>query len=181
MSHIFQQNSQRTRASRISSLVLFLVSGESRGGALLELALVLPLFSLLIVGAAEFGRMEYFSIEVANAARAGAFYAAQGTAFAADSNLSAIQASARNDAPNLTSVATLTVTSNTVCQCDDAGVFTPTGTTESCAAAASSCLSPGRVIGYVQVNTSAPVSTIFSLPGLPSSITVQGQATMRIK
>jgi Flp pilus assembly protein TadG len=177
MSHIFQKNSQRTRAGRISNLVLRLVSGESYGGALLELALVLPIFSLLIVGAAEFGRVEYFSIEAANAARTGVAYAAQGTAF--ENNTSAIQTAADNDAPNLANVATLTVTSNTVCQCDNAGVFTPAGTTESCTAAASSCT--GSVISYVQVNTSAPVSTILRWPGFPSSITVQGQAIMRIK
>lgn len=179
MSHIFQKNSQRTRAGRISRLVLRLVLGESRGSALVELALVLPLFLLLVVGAGEFGRMEYFSIEAANAARAGASYAAQGTAFAANSNLSAIQAAADNDAPNLTGVTTLTVTSNTVCQCDNAGVFTTVGTTAA-ACGSPSCPS-GRVINYVQVNTSAPVSSIFSLRGFPSSITVQGQAIMRIK
>jgi hypothetical protein len=125
--------------------------------------------------------MEYFSIEATNAARAGAAYAAQGTAFAATTNLAAIQTAAENDAPDLTSVSTLTVTSSTACQCDNAGVFTPTGTTESCTVAASTCLSPGRVITYVQVNTSAPVSTIWSWPGFPSSITVLGQAIMRIK
>lgn len=181
MSRIFQPNLQRKRAARISSLALRLALQERRGSALVELALVLPLFLLLVVGTAEFGRVEYFSIQASNAARAGAAYAAQGTAFAASTNLSAIQAAADNDAPNLTSIATLTVTPATVCQCDKAGVFTPTGTTESPAAAASSCLSPGRVINYVQVNTSAPVSTMFSWPGFPSSLTVKGQAIMRIK
>jgi Flp pilus assembly protein TadG len=179
MRHILQPNSQYTRAGRISRLAR-LALGESRGSALLELALVVPVFTLLMAGGAAFGRMEYYSIETSNAARAGVAYAAQGTAFSTDN--SAIQAAAQNDAPDLTSVATLTVTSNTVCQCDDAGVFTTIGTTASaCASAASSCLSPSRVINYVQVNTSAPLSTIFKFPGLASSITLQGQAIMRIK
>lgn len=169
MRHIFQQISQRAPWK------------ENRGSALLELALVLPIFVLAIVGSAEFGRFEYYSIEATNAARAGAAYAAQGTAFAATSNLSAIQTAAKNDAPDLTSVATMTVTSSTACQCDTSGVFTPTGTTESATTAASTCTSPGKIISYVQVNTSAPLSTILSWPGFPSSITLQGQAVMRIK
>lgn len=180
MNHICRQNSQETRAGRIRSFVLNQVLGESRGGALVELAIVSPIFILLLTGAADFGRVEFFSIEASNAARAGVSYAVQSTESSTDDDK--IQTAAQNDAPDLTSVTTLTVTSNTVCQCDNAGVYTTIGTTASaCASAAALCLSPGRVINYVQVNTSAPVSTVFKYPGLPSSLTVHGQANMRIK
>ena len=181
MSKIQWQDSRCTRTGRIiSGLVLRLLTGESRGSALVELAVVAPIFILLMVGAADFGRVEYFSLEASNSARAGVAYAAQGSTFA--TNSSAIQTAARNDAPNLTNVATLTVTSNPVCQCNNAGVFTTIGTTASaCASATASCVSPSRVINYVQVHSSAPVSTIFTYPGFPSSFTVQGQATMRIQ
>ena len=180
MSSIHRQNSGSTQTGRIRNLLLRLVLGESRGSALVELAVVSPIFILLMVGAADLGRVEYFSIEASNSARAGVAYAAQGSTFS--TNTSAIQTAAKNDAPNLTSVTTLTVTSNPVCQCDNAGVFTTIGSTASaCASAAASCSSPSRVINYVQVNSSAPVSTIFTYPGLPSSITVQGHAIMRIQ
>jgi Flp pilus assembly protein TadG len=179
MSNIFQQISQRARATRIQGLV-HQVFGETRGSALIELAVISSVFILLIAGAADFGRVEYYSIEASNAARAGVAYAAQGISYS--TNTSAIQTAAKNDAPNLTNVATMTVSSNLICQCDNSGVFTTIGTTASaCAAASASCLSPSRVINYVQVNTSAPVSTIFTYPAIPSSITVKGQATMRVQ
>ena len=45
-----------------------------RGVALVEFALVVPLLALLLVGIIEIGRFAYFSIAVANAARAGVQY-----------------------------------------------------------------------------------------------------------
>ena len=153
---------------------------DKRGSALVELGVVMPILLLLLVGAAEFGRLAYFSIEASNAARAGAAYGAQSTANSI--NTTGIQTAASNDAPNLTRVATLTATSNPVCQCDNAGVFSTIGTTTSaCASAAASCASPKRVINYVQVNTSAPVSTILRYPGMSTSFTLQGKAIMRIQ
>jgi Flp pilus assembly protein TadG len=175
-----ESNSKLARACRRCAHMLRFVPGEDRGSALIELTLVMPVFALLTVGWVDFARTAYFSIEASNAARAGVAYAAQGTTFA--TNTSGIQAAADNDAPNLTSVATLAVTSNSVCQCDNAGTFTTIGTTTSaCASASSSCLSPSRVISYVQVNTSAQVSSIFANRGAPAAYTVRGQAIMRIK
>ena len=57
---------------------------ENSGQAFVELALVLPIFILLLVGAAEVGRLAYASIEVSNAARAGVAYAAQSHTTAQD-------------------------------------------------------------------------------------------------
>jgi len=50
------------------------------GQAMLELALVLPVLLLLTIGLIEFGRVAYYSIEVSDAARAGAQYGAQSLA-----------------------------------------------------------------------------------------------------
>ena len=141
------------------------------GGALVELALMIPIFILLLVGGAEFGRLEYFSVEVADAARAGAVYGAQSAATA--SNTSEIQSEAANDAPDLAIIATLTVTPTTVCDCSNGTSITCANTT--------ACVRPARVVKYVQVNTSAPVNTILHYPGLPSTYTLQGQAIMRIE
>jgi Flp pilus assembly protein TadG len=175
MKSIKQSNSPNTRASRGNGNMLRAAFADNLGGALVEMAMVMPIFALLLVGVAEFGRMEYFSIEVSNAARAGVAYAAQSTATAASSNNAAIETAAQNDAQNLTSITTLTVTPSTVCQCDNAGTFT------NMATCASACASPGNVITYAQVNTSATVSTLLAIHGLPSSYTLQGQAIMRIK
>ncbi len=48
--------------------------GGDRGQSLIELALTLPLFILILVGATEFGRFAWATIEASNAARAGAQY-----------------------------------------------------------------------------------------------------------
>src|ERR1700730_5920845 len=55
-----------------------------RGQSLVELAFVLPVLLLLLVGIIEIGRFAYYSILVSNAARAGAQYGAQSLAAAAD-------------------------------------------------------------------------------------------------
>ena len=57
---------------------------EETGQALVELALVVPLFTVILFGAVEYGRLAYDAIEVTNAARAGAAYGAQNHVTAAD-------------------------------------------------------------------------------------------------
>ena len=49
---------------------------DEEGSALVELALSLPMLCLILLGAAEFARVAYASIEVTNAAHAAAIYAA---------------------------------------------------------------------------------------------------------
>ncbi len=54
------------------------------GSALVELALSLPMLCLILLGAAEFARVAYASIEVSNAAHAAAIYAASRSGASAD-------------------------------------------------------------------------------------------------
>ena len=65
------------------------------GASLVELAFVIPFLVLLALGAIDFGRAYYLSIEVANAARAGAQY---GAANGNLTNLSGMQTAANQDA-----------------------------------------------------------------------------------
>ena len=48
---------------------------SEEGSALVELALSLPVLLIMLLGAAEFARLAYASIEVVNAAHAAAIYA----------------------------------------------------------------------------------------------------------
>src|ERR1035437_9955475 len=108
---------------------------EHTGQALVELALVVPIFTILLIGAVEFGRLAYASIEVCNAARAGAAYASQNhvTADASDpTNLANIQTAATQDAPN---VGGITATVTNTCSCSDG----TSGVT--CANAGTKCVS----------------------------------------
>lgn len=62
--------------SRISGLLGRLLRGRTRGQALVELALILPLMILLLAAALDLGRLFYSGITVTNAAREGALEAA---------------------------------------------------------------------------------------------------------
>ena len=138
------------------------------GQALVELALVVPLLTLIFIGAAEVGRIAYAAIEVNNAARAGVAYASQGHNQAADQP--GITQAAMLDAPD---VPGLTVAPPTYsCSCSTTGAAIP------CATALTACPSPGINVVTVQVNTSATINTGINFPGIPSSITLNGQAIM---
>lgn len=139
------------------------------GQSFVELALVLPIFILLVVGAVELGRLAYASIEVSNAARAGVAYGAQSHITASDN--SGIQLAATQDAPDITS---LTAIATQACSCSN-------GTAISCSNAGTNCVGPARIIEYVQVSTSADVNTLFHLPGIANTVTLRGHAIMRVE
>ncbi len=133
------------------------------GSVLAEVALLLTVLLLLAVGAMDFARVFYVSIELSNAARAGVQYGAQNVGLSGDT-AGMIQA-AKNDAQDISMNAP---TASRFCQCPD-------GTNVSCTG---SCIGGTKRI-YVQVNTSATFKTLLSYPGIPSTISLSGQAVMR--
>ena len=143
---------------------------EDTGHALVELALTLPVLVLLLIGAAELGRLAYYSIEVSNAARAGVAYGAQNHVTA--SNFTGMQTAAQNDARNIT-LTTNTATNS--CACSNA--YTAT----SACSTTFSCSGTNRIIEYVQVDTTATVSPMFHYPGASKTYTLTGQAVMRVE
>jgi Flp pilus assembly protein TadG len=158
-------NRQRFRA-RVSHSPL---TGET-GQGLIELALTLPIFLLLLVGAAEFARFAWASIEVANAAQAGVQYGAQSNITASDD--AGIQTAALNDGTNLTG---MTATPTHWCACSSAA-----STAITCSTALSNCAA--TIIEYVQVNTTATVRPLYRWAGLlPTSFTANGSAVMEVE
>jgi len=154
----------RTASRRIETS-----TADDGGSSILEMAFLMPVFLLILVGAAEMGRVGYYAIEVTSAARAGAEYAAQNHGTAA--NTVNIALAANTDAANVGGVQTQVTTS---CSCTS-------GTAITCANASTMCTSPGRIEEFVQVSTSATVSPIFDYPGLPQSYALSGQSTMRVE
>jgi Flp pilus assembly protein TadG len=150
----------------ISKLGRRMAIRDTIGQSLIELALVAPLFILLLIGAAEFGRLAYAGIEVSNAARAGVQYGAQSHTTASDN--SGMQLAATNDAANIAGVS---ATATHSCSCAD-------GSSSTCAA--TDC-SASRIIEFVQVNTTATVDPLLYYPGLPHTFTMRGQAIMRVE
>jgi Flp pilus assembly protein TadG len=144
--------------------------GAEGGQSLLELALVLPMLLLLLVGTIEVGRFSYYSILVANAARAGAQYGAQGLVTAADN--AGILAAAQNDGQNVTG---LTVSAIQTCGCTG----TLAGLSGACPAAPP-CTLPNHALVYVEVTATGAFNSLFNYPGLPAAIAITSKEKMRV-
>ena len=161
---------------------------SNAGSAIVELALTLPMLTLLLVGAAELGRMAYAAIEVTEAARAAVAYGSQNSATAGD--VTGMQNAANAAAPDIGSLLTFTNGSpNYACVCDtissSGAVSTSPSTPGSCGSMLTNCATVNsteiqKIVPYVQVFTQATVPTMFHYPGIPSSFTLHGWAQMRV-
>lgn len=146
----------------------------------MELAVALPLLILVLVGTVDFARVFYMSIELTNAARAGAQYGAHGSGFNSQ-DFSGMQAAAVAAAPNLTGVS---AQSSKSCQCatDTGSTFTTLLVCSSgaCAACIASCPVGQHAVTSVTVTAQKTFSTIAHFPGIPSGFLVKRSATLRI-
>ena len=174
----FKRNSASALASAaIGSGGSHLVSQDNESGRRFwSTALVVPFLLLLLIGTVEFGIVAMGSIEVTNAASAGALYGAQNRANASDN--AGITNAARNDAANVTSLNVTGVTQ--WCACENATAVSVSGAVNCTAFAPASCVSPSRIVEWVQVDTSAGFDPLFHYPGLPPTFTLRGRATMRV-
>lgn len=154
----------KTPANRAFQRLLLLRRSE-HGGAMVELAVVLPVLILLAVGVMDYGRVYFTSIAVANAARAGAEWGAQGNSFYTKD--AEMQSFAKLDGAE---AAPITVTSNHVCMCG--------GTTVGCSG--TTCPSGyGAPIVLVNVTATKTVALLLKYPGLPTTVTISRTATFR--
>lgn len=140
---------------------------DARASSIVELALLVPIFAALLVGAAQFGLLCYAAIELSEAARAGVAYGSQTSGTASDT--SGMQTAATNAAPNITGMSAV---ASQFWVCSNAM------TTHY--SVAPTCTTGNHVIHYVQVNTSMAATTPFQLAGHPSSYTLTGTAIMRV-
>jgi Flp pilus assembly protein TadG len=138
-----------------------------RGQSLVELAFVLPVLLLLLVGIIEIGRFAYYSILVSNAARAGAQYGAQSLATAKD--VAGIRAAANNDGQG---GAGLTVTPTQLCGCSGASL--------SGACPATLCVLPNHPLVYVRVQVDGSFAPLFNYLGFLNTIAVTTVEEMRV-
>jgi len=156
------------------------------GQALIELAFVLPMLMLLLLGVIEVGRYAYIAILIGNAARAGAAYGAQsngqsvdttGIANAADYDFAG--ATSGTTTTNGQTVSTLTVTSSVACGCDSAGTITSFGCTTATNPNAGSCAN-GNWVVVVSVTASGSFNALFNYPGIPSPLAISRTASLRV-
>jgi Flp pilus assembly protein TadG len=141
--------------------------GCSGGQSAVELAIAVPVLALLLLGAADFGRVFFMGIAVNNAARAGAQYGSQTVITAAD--VSGMQAAATTDGSNIPS---LTATASQ-CTCES-----PRGSVAACS---DSYCDANATATFVEVDTSATFSTLVNYPGIPHSMTLTGKAVMQVQ
>lgn len=147
------------------------------GNAVAELAVgVTFLLAPVLLGTTELGYMIYNSIEISNAAHAGALYASHSTTYAADT--ADIQAVARAEANDIGS--NLTVTTTTYFVCSGAITGTQYSTQALAAAVCPSSSTTNHYLLFVKVTTSAPVASPVSFPWLASSWTLTGSSIMEV-
>ena len=137
------------------------------GGSLVELAITLPFFALMLLGAVDFGRAYYMAIEVAGAAQAAAVYGSQNP-----TDTAGMKTAAQDDAPNVPSLSVGTPTYG--CECADGSSYSA-----SCASTPSSCPSSLNVVYRVNVTVSGTYSPILPWPGVPSTMSFTSSASMR--
>jgi Flp pilus assembly protein TadG len=138
-------------------------SQKEEGTQLIELALVLPVFLYLLVGAVDFGRAFYLATEVASAAEAGAAYGV----------------SSPTDTAGMKSAAMLNAT--------DIRGFSPVATygsecTDGSALALQTSTPPtctSGLVQFVEVDASTTYSPLLHFPGVPTSLPIASKARMR--
>ena len=178
--------------------------GRQAGASLVELAILMPVLTLLLVGVMDFSRVYYYGIVAANAARAGAQYGIEGNTTnttgmandaALDANATCNNLSSPSSPPagcsggSLSSFAATTPTGNQAnCLCPTAG-----GAWVSVATGINTCAPPNPPCGctphpptcadgsaarvYVEVDTSYPFNPLFNV--FPNPIGLNGTASMR--
>jgi Flp pilus assembly protein TadG len=139
------------------------ILNDAEGASFVELALVLPLFLLMLVPVVDLGRGFYAAIEVASAAHAGAMYGVENP-----NDTDGMIKAAKIGASNLSAI---TATAVYGCECSDG-----TSPVESCTSTPNCTY---NYVTYVDVAVTSPYRTVFGYPGLPSSINITREFRLR--
>ncbi len=145
----------------------FRLRRSQRGAISVELAFFIPVALAMITGAIEFGRLGLEQVRLASAARAGAQYGIYDLSSAGD--IAGIINAARIDADDVNN--SLTVTAVQTCRC-------PNGTVQACTL---TCSDGEYAPLYVEVQVSEDVDLWFGFPGVPSTITLAANSSMRLR
>ena len=142
------------------------IGKSNAGSALVELAMVLSLLTLMAIGTTDFARVFYAGITVRSAARAAVAYGSQDSGTA--TNYAAMRNAATADAADVTGV---TATATHYCQCTD-------GTTVSCTSGLCGGSAPQM---YVRATATKTFTTIINYPQIPHTVAMNHTAIMRVQ
>jgi Flp pilus assembly protein TadG len=150
--------------------------GGECGNALVELALVFALLGIpMLLGTVEMGFVVYDSVEITNAANAGALYGMQNATDAASS--AGIKTAAQAEAPEFGTKLTVTPTTFYVCTSAVGGTQYSTASQ-----ATAKCTGTGNhALEFLQVLTSATATPPVHCPGLPTTFTLGGTSVMEVE
>lgn len=151
---------------------------SEKGQALVETALTMILYTVILVGAAEFGQFAFAAIEVSDAAKAAAQYASQSRSTATD--LATMLTLAQNEyySPSSLKLVSPTATSGYACTCAD-GTAPPDTKCGSADNSISACPN-SYLVATVTVQTQATFNAPIHLPGLSSSFTLNATAVQKV-
>jgi Flp pilus assembly protein TadG len=155
------------------------LAGHESGNALVELATFFAFLGLpLLLGTAEMGIMVYDSIEVSNAAHAGAAYAMQSLIYSA--NTAGIIAAAQAEASDFGGKLVVVPVTYFVCSTAIAGTQY-TGVNAQTIARLTCTGGTNHPIQFVQVSTSISVASLIHCPGLPQTFQLSGSSVMEVE
>lgn len=165
----------RCVASLASRVGRRLLRGEA-GTSIVELALILGFMGApLLLGTAQVGFLVYDSIEISNAAHAGAMFGMMSNANA--NNSTTITTAAQSEASDFGTNLTVTPTVYWACSAAEGGSQYSTS-----AAATTACTgSTNHPLEFVQVAVSASATPPIHLPGLPASYTLSSTSVMEVE
>jgi Flp pilus assembly protein TadG len=120
---------------------------------MVEMVLVLPMFSFVLVASADFSRAFHDFVTLTDSARNGSLYASQNPTLSPSAYMAGITSASTIDSGGMKTTPTVT---------------TSTGS-----------LGPGN--NYVDVTVSNPFTTLTPYPGIPSQITISRKIRMRVQ
>jgi len=141
-----------------------------KGAAVAEMAIALPLLSLILLGTVDFGRIMHDTIIVQSAARAGAHHGARSKAAAADGHQ--IELVVLDELREFREAKYVDVESEYYCTCND-------GKRADCDTGSCGGVDP-RPWPYVHVAVGTTFEPLFGYPGIPEQVRLVRQAHMRV-
>lgn len=142
---------------------------------MVEMAVILPLLLIVLLGAVDFARIGYLSVVVSGAANAGARFGAQSVDNA--SNTSGIRKAAVDDLGTVRAGTPPDVTVERYCACAPGNSRWPCDDAP-CPPAIDSSPQPRM---FVRVRVESTFSMLFPYPGLPESTLIAREAEMRVQ
>lgn len=132
----------------------------------------------MLLGTGEMGLVVYDSVEVSNAAHAGAMFGMQSLTYAA--NTSGITSAAQSEASDFG--ANMTVTPTAYYACSSAiGGTQYTGANAQSNANTACTGSTNHALEFIKVTTSVTVTPTVRCPGLPHTFTLTGSSVMEVE